>query len=427
MKLLNKSFKPFAIFTVLIVLISIPAYYYVIQKIYLNDADESLHINKAKIQDRINKLTKGENDALEIIEILNSMNIGISINRAEKNAALLEERIYTIERFDPYHNHIEPFRILESTIQIHDIQYEIKLEADLDEFNDVIPYTASIAGIFFILILTGYYWVNKRVSEKTWQPFLQTIQSLENFSISSDRPLPEIKSDVEEFKKLSNILQNYNQKNRAIYLQQKTFIENASHELQTPLMILHAKTDSLMQSEAINESQLSILDEMKQIVGRMSKINRNLLLLAKIENHQFDIQGKIYLNDSLEKELDFFSDLIINKNIQIEKQFESKLILEANQTLIEMLLNNLLRNAIKYNTNPGKIIVETRHKELIISNASEEGELDHQKLFQRFYKSANSHNSSGLGLSICMEICKIHHWKINYGYKNNLHQFSVKF
>lgn len=427
MKLLNKSFRPFAIFTVLVVLLSVPAYYYVIQIIYLKDADDSLYVKKEKIQDRVNELSLTITEAYEIIHTLNSLEIGISIEGADEAKNPSNDQIYTIERFDAYHGHEEPFRVLESSIIIHDETFNIKIEVDLDEFNDVIPYTATLAGLFFTLILTGYYFVNKRVSQKTWNPFLKTIQSLEKFSISSNTPLPEIKSDIEEFQKLSDILQTYNQNNRAVFLQQKSFIENASHELQTPIMILNAKADALMQTAELNENQLSVIDEMNQIIGRMTKINRNLLLLAKIDNNQFDIQEDINLKHCLEKELEFFSDLSKNKNLTIEKKFESDLIISGNKTLTEILINNLLRNAINHSSNPGKIVIRIKPNELLISNTSETGELDGEKIFQRFFKTNTSGNNSGLGLSICKEICKIYNWDIKYSFQNNFHQFSLKF
>lgn len=427
MKLLNKSFKPFAVFTVLVVLLSVPAYYFVIQKIYLNDANDSLYVKKYKIQDRINELSTSPEEAEEIINTLNSLQIGILIVKAKKPSDEQTNKIYTIERFDTFHGHVEPFRVLESSIIIQDEQYYIKIEVDLDEFNDVIPYTATLAGLFFLLILIGYYLVNKHVSKKTWSPFLQTIQSFENISISSSSKLPQIKSNIEEFQKLSNILQTYNENNRSVFLQQKSFIENASHELQTPLMLLQAKADAFMQADELNEKQFSVLDEMSQIIGRMSKINRNLLLLAKIDNNQFDNNEDINIKHQMERELNFFFDLTQNKNITIEKYFETDLIISANKTLIEILINNLLRNAISYSSISGKIVIQIKTNELVISNTSEAEQLDSQKIFQRFYKSSTSSNGSGLGLSICKEICSIYNWEIKYYYQNTLHQFSLKF
>lgn len=427
MKLLNKSFRPFAVFTVTVVILSLPAYYYVIQKIYLNDADDSLYVKKEKIQDRITELSSTTNKASEIIHTLNSLQIGFLIERTLEPLGEPIDKIYTIKRYDSYHGHEEPFRVLESSIMIQDERYYIRIEVDLDEFNDVIPYITTLAGLFFLLILIGYYLVNMRVSKKTWSPFLKTIQSLENISISSNSQLPQIKSNIEEFQKLSSILQTYNENNRAVFLQQKSFIENASHELQTPLMLLQAKADAFMQADKLNEKQFSVLDEMNQIIGRMSKINRNLLLLSKIDNNQFDINEDINIKHQLERELNFFFGLTENKNICIEKYFESDLVIRANKTITDILINNLLRNAINYSPISGKIVIQLKANELVISNTSEAGQLDDQKIFQRFYKSSISSNGSGLGLSICKEICNIYNWEIKYCYQNSLHQFSLKF
>ncbi len=427
MKLLNKAFKPFAIFTVCIVLFSIPAYYYVIQKIYLTDADESLLIKKHKIQERISELNKAEKDVLEIVQLINALEIGLFIQKSGEKLIYAKDSIYTIVRFDPYHNHEEPFRVLESLIRIQDEPYFIKIEADLDEFNDVIPYTATVAGIFFLFILAGYYLVNKWVSEKTWSPFMKTIETLEGFSISSDSQMPEIKSEIQEFQKLSKILKTYTKNNQAIFKQQKAFIENASHELQTPLTILQAKADTLMQTADLNANQFELIDELKQIIGRMTKINKNLLLLAKIENKQFDTREQFNLKDLLAREIAYFSELAKNKLISFELELENEQILEGNLPLTEILINNLLRNAINYNLPNGEIKIILSGRSLDISNTSKVQELDRNKIFQRFSKATSTTTNTGLGLSICQEICTLHQWELTYTFADGRHTFSVRF
>lgn len=71
------------------------------------------------------------------------------------------------------------------------------------------------------------------------------------------------------------------------YRVQKEFTENASHELQTPLAIFQSKLDLLLQQQELTESQAEIIQDLYQMTSRISRLNRNLLLLAKIDNAQF--------------------------------------------------------------------------------------------------------------------------------------------
>lgn len=427
MKLLNKSFKPFAIFTIIILVCSIPLYYWVIQLMYLNDADESLVIKREILQERLHDLSQNQVEALQIITTLNELKIGYTIEKFEGDPAAWEDKIYSIERFDIFHGHVEPFRVLESLLLIYDQHYFLKVETDLDEFNDVIPYTAFLAGLFFMLILSGYYWVNQKISSKIWKPFLNILEDLENNSISSEKQLPQIDSDIEEFQKLSDILQHYTRKNRTIYLQQKEFIENASHELQTPIMILKAKTDAFLQTTTLSENQSILLDEINQITGRMNKINNDLLLLAKIENKQFESSEEFLLNQVIEDTLEYFRELALNKKLKFTFSTGHKISVKANRGLTEILFNNLLKNAITYNTSPGDIVLLLDAKRFSISNGSTLPELDNMLIFKRFYKTGTSKNSTGLGLAICWEICQSQGWVLRYHFTHDRHTFTLDF
>jgi signal transduction histidine kinase len=427
MKLLNKSFKPFAIFTVIILVCSIPLYYWVIQLIYLSDSDESLVIKKEILQERLHDLSQNEAEALQIIATLNELKIGYTIEKFGGDPETWEDRIYSIERFDTFHGHVEPFRILESLLLVYDQYYFLKVETDLDEFNDVVPYTALLAGLFFMLILSGYYWVNQRISSRIWKPFLNVLEDLGTNSISSEKPLPQIESDIEEFQKLSDILQRYTRKNRTIYLQQKEFIENAAHELQTPIMILKAKSDALLQTTTLSEKQSFILDEINQITGRMNKINNNLLLLAKLENRQFEAKVKFLLNEIIDDTIEYYKELALNKKLKFTFLSAHTVGLEANKGLTEILMNNLFRNAITYNTSPGEIVLKLGTNSFSISNSSTIPELDNKLIFKRFYKTGTSKNSMGLGLAICWEICQSQGWVLSYHFANGIHTFTLDF
>jgi signal transduction histidine kinase len=101
-------------------------------------------------------------------------------------------------------------------------------------------------------------------------------------------------------------------------------------------------------------------------------------------------------------------------------------IIQCNHALFEILVNNLLINAITHNGDNGIMLVEVSEKGIAISNSGS-AELNAQKLFQRFSMSSSSAQSSGLGLAIAKEICERYNWTISYRFENGLHVFSFDF
>ncbi len=158
----------------------------------------------------------------------------------------------------------------------------------------------------------------------------------------------------------------------------------------------------------------------------MARINKNLLLLAKIENRQFaDIQG-FSLNEVINHTLDELEDFIVDKNMIIQTRFIENSQLKSNLSLTEILVNNLLLNAVRYSENGGFITIKSTKKELIISNKGTQ-KLNDKGLFDRFWKMSQDSKGNGLGLAIVKEICHNNGWQVNYKFEDNQHQFIVKF
>ncbi len=426
MKLLNKSFRPFLIFTLFAVAISIPLFYWVVQAIYIRDADESLLISKKQIQTKLNQLSSDRATQDSLISIINQLEIGYQLTPLFQDPPVISDRYFTEEKFDAVHGHVEPFRILETTIEVRGIRYRLTTRVDMEEYYDVIPYTALLAGGFFFLILGGYFWVNKTLSKKIWTPFLKTLDTLENFNISSGKNLPTMDTDIVEFQKLSGILQNFIQRNAALYEEQKKFTENAAHELQTPLSLILAKTDLMLQSPNLTKSQLEKLDEIKQVISRMKKINSNLLLLAKIENSQFESDGPLLLKTILRETLDFFKDVLEARLLTIDLQIENEEQIVANRFIVETLFHNLIGNAIRHSPVGAVISIHLSGDQLRIANPGAK-KLSESGLFKRFSTTNSRGGQGGLGLAIVKEICTQNNWQVAYAFEKESHVFRVIF
>ena len=426
MKLLDKSLRPFVLFSLFAVVISIPLFYWVVQAIYIRDADESLQISAKQLQIKLNLSNTDLPQRDTLVKILNQLELGYYLTPLPNNENPTTDRFFTEEKYDAVHGHVEPFRVLQTTIVAGEKTYALTARVDMEEYYDVIPYTALLAGGFFFLILAGYFWVNKTVSKKVWDPFLNTLAALESFNINSGKKLPPMDTDIIEFKKLSGILQNFISRNAALYEEQKKFTENAAHELQTPLSLILAKTDLMLQAPNLTSGQMEKLDEIKQVISRMKKINSNLLLLAKIENSQFP-PGESLLPDLILKDtLFYFKDTIEAKNIIIVEWVDTETKLLANRFLVETLFHNLIGNAIRHSVPGSQLQIHLVKNQLKVTNPGIHT-LKEDMLFRRFSKENSGAHQGGLGLAIAKEICLQNHWQIGYAFEKENHVFTLIF
>ena len=150
-----------------------------------------------------------------------------------------------------------------------------------------------------------------------------------------------------------------------------------------------------------------------------------MLLLTKIENKLVDEQEQVNIKTAVETIMSEFHEIFSSKNLHVHTQLADNEI-RMSKVLVEILLNNLLTNAIRHNINNGEIYVSLNKNALIIQNTGKLQVLDQQMIFQRFYKSPES-EGSGLGLTLARQICENYGFSLHYSYHQNLHTFTVSF
>lgn len=426
-KLLHKPFKAFTIYALIILACSIPVYYLVVDFIWLDELDEHNHIVKERIEYSFNHAQIEENELNSLLKNWGKLQPSTTLTPSDLSVPK-PDSTYTITKQNTYveHNEIDRFRVLSSYISINGKLYHLQIETNIEEADETMLAIAIVTLLFFALLVIGFIFLNRRIAKQIWQPFRNTLKKLKSFDLTTQRAVSFDKTNIEEFEELNQSLQKLIDKNISVYSQQKTFIENASHELQTPLAVLKSKLDLLLQNKNITSEQAELLTAIDLPLSRITRINKNLLLLAKIENKQFAEVENIELTEVINETLELLSDYTTLKQISVDENFSEKLFLSCNKTLLEILVNNLLINAIVHNTEQGKIQISFSNKTLTISNTGKTA-LSNEKLFERFTISSSETANSGLGLAIVKEICNRYNWYIHYTFENNLHSFSVQF
>lgn len=418
-KLLHKTSRTYLIFAVLILIISAPLFYFLTEKLYIDDADEALILRKNEfLQFSIAQLKEAD------IPIWNKFNRDIKIIAAKP---LQKDTIFYSHYYDTLNSENEPYRELNLPVSIEGKPYTYSARINLVETEDLMK---SIALLFFIIIsllLVGLLIINKRLSQNLWKPFYETLKQIEQFEIDKSNQPKLTDTNIEEFYRLNQSIEKLIERNTSIYHSQREFIENAAHELQTPLAVFQAKIDTLIQSAEFTEQQNQILSSLNDTVSRLNRLNKNLLLLSKIENDNYTEKQTISLNEAIEKHLDFFTEQAKAKNLTIKTELNVAVSINSNPVLAEILISNLFLNAIRHNVIDGQIVVILSSSSLTFSNTGQPQPLVADKLFNRFSKSNPSEQGNGLGLAIIKKIADLNGWSVYYGFGNNVHSFSVGF
>ena len=196
--------------------------------------------------------------------------------------------------------------------------------------------------------------------------------------------------------------------------------------MQTPLAVFQSKLDLLLQQPEITERQATIIQDLYQMNIRLSRLNRNLLLLAKMENNQFDRTESIDVVTVIKELLPYLECL--SEGLVLNKDFPANsLSVKANRSLLESMINNLIVNAVRHNRPEGEISIVLSGKQLVVMNTSDETALDEKLIFNRFYRPSERVKGNGLGLSIVKAVRDYHGWNISYAYSEGKHRFAVRF
>ncbi len=280
---------------------------------------------------------------------------------------------------------------------------------------------AAVFGIAVILML-------RFISHRLWRPFEDTLAAIEDFRIEDGRTLRLPPCDTVEFDRLNSALSRMTEASVSSYNAQKEFTSNASHELQTPLAVFRSKLDTLMQLPGLTERQAAIVQDLYQAGNRLSRISRDLLLLAKIDNRQFERSTPTDLVQVLGGIRPYTDTIADGTDIKWDI-CPGSMVVKANRTLLESLATNLIVNAVRHNAATGRIRITLDGSDLSVSNTGSGHALDARHIFDRFYRGAHSGNDNGygLGLAIAKAVCDYHGWKIEYSYTNGDHTFTVHF
>jgi len=422
MKISLKYYTIKYLITILLFIIAVWAalfYAYILDEVYDN-VDDGLKNRKIQI---IKAVYFDEN-------LLRNNEFGFNefkINPVSASSYKPKNRLYNKMYYMEYDDKDQPYRVLETDFidQFGKTQQLVIRTSTVEQDELVYDLTTALI-VLYLLLVVSIIAVNGFLLHKAMRPFYLILDKLKKYQFGI--PSSEIPQDfsIKEFEELDIEINEMIERNERAFHQQKQFIENASHELQTPLAIAINKIDLAIQNDELDKKNLNFLNEVKNDLRRMSGLNKSLLMLSKIDNNQFSKTVNVNFNELIVELLNEYQDFIEYKKIEVNVVEKEVFEANFNRDLADILLSNLLKNAVKYNRQHGTIQIVTEKERIVFQNTGAGASLDPSQIFNRFYKQGPDHSSTGLGLSIIRSIIKQYPgWDIAYEFDEGMHYFML--
>jgi len=389
-------------------------YYFIIHYVLIRQLDDTLKIEEAEILN-----FTGTRDRLP--EPANYRDQQISFIPSEEP---VRRKFTDIQQIDPGDKERKTFRQLLFPVAAGGQIYTVSVSKSEEETEDLLGWILLITLGVILFLLGILFLAGRLLLRRLWQPFYNTLEAIRQFNLSSRKPLPPNNSRIEEFINLDAAVGQMTGKILKDYEMLKNFADNASHEMQTPLAIINSKLDLMIQDQGLEEKHLRQLQAMYDAVGRLSKLNQSLLLLTKIENNQFAHTDQVDLAPLIGEKLLQLEELTRAGNLTVSIDLD-KVSARLNPYLADIMLNNLLVNAIRHNQDGGRLSVRLRGGELEISNTGPPLHFDPSTIFDRFTRGSHS-TGTGLGLAIVRQICDNYGYDLSYSYKGQEHSIHVR-
>lgn len=418
MKLVTKTILYYLLISLPLLLLAGVFGYYLIKADLNNSMEESLWKEKLNAEKVIQTLKNPQ----VVYLTTDSLSKIITVQNNKTGYSYKDSIIY-----DTFEDENLNYRILNHYYSYNGQNYLIIAAKSTLEDDDLMESLLKAFALVIGFLILAFFIVNLLLSKIIWKPFYKTLQLLNAYEIKHHKHVNFESSSTQEFNQLNTTLNKMTDKIYEDYIQQKEFTENASHEMQTPLAVVKANLSLLMQSPNLKEEEMNQLQSIENTVKKLSALNKALILLSKIENNQFNENTSVNFKDKIINLINNYQDLLQAKNIKIKTQLDDNLILQINPTLADILITNLLQNAIRHNEDGGIITIYLNKNILAFSNSGEPLSISENDLFVRFKKNDASKDSLGLGLSIIKSITSLYNIDVKYTYVSKMHTFTLMF
>jgi len=419
MKLLTKSTLYIATLSLFLFFIMGVIFFQVLRNMSLSDLNRELR------------------DLREVVEVYLDDYWGIQVGtlpgidslsvRPAGDVAQTEDVFGDTLKFDLNDNQYRTYRYLQYVTEKGEENLLVRIYKSTTPTDKLVERVTLMITLMVILFLAGIFFLNRFIFANLWKDFFEAIEKLKRFETTKE-PVILGEQDIQEFDELKQVLEMMTNRLANDYRELKEYTDHTTHELQTPLAVIKSKTELLFQSARLGAEEMKLLEAINASVHQLSRLNSTLTLITRIENRQFTEKEEIELAGLLDRHLELLEEHIALRKITIEKRYQDgDRVLLMDQGLADLLVANLLKNAIVHNIEGGSIVLETGPDYLLISNDGPPLGFKQDELFTRFVRNTRRTGTFGLGLSLVKKVCDTYNFRISYSADNQKHTFKIDF
>lgn len=368
------------------------------------------------------------NQELPVADIIAGMHYSISQVTEEYADSHPRTKYYDSDLYINETDEDEPARFLKTFFYDAEGRYfELIAAIPTFEKEDLIEAILWwIAALYLILLVTVIV-ITLAVFQKSIRPLYEILDWLNAYTPGKTQDKLAADTDIYEFRQLEKAVTEATDRSNEAYEKQKQFIGNASHELQTPLAVLGGRIDWMLDNDSLGEENIGELVKMKREVVHISRLNKTLLLLTKIDNGQFPDVMDVNLSSIVQSQEEMYEEIFSRKNIHCSLEMQdSPVVVRMNETLATILVTNLIKNAFMHSPDGGIVTIALDGNGLAVENSGE-APLDRERIFDRFYQGAKKEGSTGLGLALAKTIADKNGMQFSYSFADGRHRFRINF
>jgi len=420
MKLLSKTAIFLCLTSLPVAIIGVLTLNWFIHKSTIHEIDELLILHFKKVE---NKLKNFPNKTFILGDLDYNPCLKIIPNRLKISPTFSDSIEINLQNNDKV-----AIRVLTATVESKQQNFLVIITQSYEEFEEIATKLSWGLGLYFVGFLLILLLINFLIYRKLWRPFYEIIDYLRNYQLNKSTPSIFKQEAIEEFNLLNQALYQMTVRISKQFTLQKEFTENASHEIQTPIAVISAELEMLLGLDNLPEKEVNHIQKSMDSLQKLSQLNKSLLLLTKIENNQFLEIEEVNLSHLVKNLLETYQEFAEHRNITIYQEIQPNQTLKINLLLAEILVGNLLKNAIRYNQQGGNLTCILKDNQLIITNKGDKLPFPKTQLFNRFVKHPKYPESTGLGLAIVKQIVEQYGLEITYQFDEmeQEHIFSVR-
>jgi signal transduction histidine kinase len=293
-------------------------------------------------------------------------------------------------------------------------------EEDLREviLNDIV--------YLFLALLAVVLALNVWVYRNSIKPLYKLLKWLDDYKVGGKNSPLQNETDITEFIKLNRAAEESMIRAEKAFDKQKQFIGNASHELQTPLAVCLNRIEIMVDDNSLSEGQMNDLFKIYSTLEYLTRLNKSLLLLSKIDNRQFGDEEILNVNSIVKRFSENYEEIYSSMNVRVSIIEKGVFNAKMNESLASVLINNMIKNSYVHNIEGGRIEVVMQTGGITFKNTGQESPLEGDRIFERFYQGCRKEGSTGLGLTLATSVCELSGLRLEYYYGNDrMHCFKI--